>query len=358
MITKKVSKRDMLKRIFIFAIALMCACSQKDTSMPEVGYLSLNINPAAVAGDLDIFDFNLRIINGDVVVLDEKIADLPEEINLLAGIYTIEAYSINFSDPKFETPLYFGSTIVRIESGKTTSASLICALANAGVKVVWMEDFSILYNNYQARIDCATDGYLIYSSSEARIGYFLPGEISITISADGTIIDGGVLNLEARDMVTLIMHPKETASGGLIIDITIDYTTNDREVNIIVDPENTINSQSNPYTIDEAIKRQNENDVWITGYIVGVKPLTNSDYNFWDIDKWRTNNIVIADDISETDSYKVIFVELPNRVAWRNINLLDHPDNLHKKILIRGNLRSYYTRAGIRAIIGDPVFID
>jgi len=336
-----------MQKIFILLILLvfaMYSCSEKETEK-ENGFLTLNISQSAsLKADIVITDFTLRILSGSVEILKERIGDLPEQIALPAGIYTVEAYSVEFSEPKFEMPLYYGKTIIEIESGETSTASLVCSLGNAGIRIVWQEIFSTLFATYQAQIDC-NEGYLVYSSNETRTGYFLPGTVTVTIHADGQAINGGTFNIAARDMATVIMQPKEAPTGELTIEITIDDTVNNRELEIIVDPDNIANSETNPYTIAKAIEQQGENAKWITGYIVGSKPSVGYDFVSG---IWQNTNIVLADNLNETDDRNVIFVELLT-AAYRNpLNLITNPANIHRKILIKGNLIQYQSRAGLR----------
>ena len=339
--------------IIFLSLFVICACS-KAPEEKGIGYLTLNIHQStSVKSNVEINDLFLRIIEGRAELLNGRIGDLPAEIALPAGTYTVEAYSKEFSDPKFETPLYSGKTTVDVEAGKISEASLVCSQGNAGIKVVWSGDFAKLFHSYAAQIVC-NEGYLYYSSEEERTGYFLPGTVSVSILADGQTINGGTIALAARDMVTTYLKPKyeETPAGGMTIDITIDETVNEREVEIIVDPDqtgnqNSENSETNPYSIAEALVKQGESGVWITGFIVGAKP--SSDYDFTNAAKWQDTNIVLADNVTETNDAKVIFVSLTSlSTTQRNkLNLIASPDNLHKRITVKGNLTTYFSRAGL-----------
>ena len=349
--------------LLIFTLFMMCACS-KTPQEKGIGYLTLNVSQSAISkSGIEIEDFTLRINDGQVDVLKKRISELPAEIELPAGTYTIEAYSIEFTDPKFDEPLYSGITTVEIEAGETSEVSLVCSQGNAGIKVVWSENFPSLYDTYYVQIYCDAETYLHYSSTEERTGYFLPGTVSVIIHADGQTINGGTITLAARDMVTAHLRPKyeDTPSGDLTIVITIDETVNEREVEITVDPNNngnpdSDNSVTNPYNIAQAIEKQGERGVWISGYIVG-SITTTSDYDFANPDKWNNTNIVLADDITETDSYKVIFVELVSGSQYRNnLNLKDKEEVLHRKVLLRGNLLIYQSRSGLRNLSGGFSF--
>jgi len=334
--------------LLILSLFVISTCS-KAPEEKGTGYLSLNINKStSLKSGIEIEDFTLCISNGSVDVLKERIGDLPDEIALPVGTYTIEAYSKEFFDPKFEEPFYTGKTTVEIEAGETKEASLVCSQGNAGVKVVWSGEFSTLFTTYYAQVDC-NEGYLHYQSDEERTGYFLPGTVSFSIMADGKNIYGGSLVLAARDMLTATLKPKieDDPSGGLTISISIDETVNNREVEIIFDPntgnQGGDNSETNPYNISEAIVKQGENGVWVMGYIVGA----SSAQNFVSGTKQATI-IVLADDAAETNYTKTILVQLQSGTdQQKDLNLVENPDNLYQKVAIKGNLALYYSRPGL-----------
>ena len=326
--------------LFVLLLFMMCACSKKE--MPDekaTGYLTLNISKdASLKADVELIDFVLRISNSQAVeVLRERIGDLPDQIVLPVGGYTVEAYSAIFSEPMFDKPCYFGKTDIMIEVGETTEASLVCSQSNAGIKVVWSDSFSDLFSNYEAQITCEA-GYLIYSPTETRTGYFLPGTVFISIIVDEQTINGGSITLAAKDMVTLTLQPKETPAGNLSINFSIDETVNNREIEIIIDPEYTgENSETNPYSVAQALTRPDETGVWVVGYIVGART-TGS----WS--PTATSNIVIADVAGETDLAKTMAIQLPTGAIRDELNIVDNPTNIDKKILVKGNLVSYFGR--------------
>jgi len=348
--------------LLIIPVFMICACS----IVPKekgIGYLTLNISQStSIKAGIETEDYVLRINDGHVDVLKKRIGDLlADAIELPAGTYTIDVYSIEFSDPKFEMPFYSGKTTVAIEAEETSEVSLVCSQGNAGIKVVWSDDFSTHFETYDAQIIC-NEGYLHYSSTEERTGYFLPGTVSVIINADGQTINAGNIILAARDIVTAYLQLKIEEippDGSLSINISIDETVNNREVEITVDPDsnnnqNSDNNESNPYNIAEAIERQGENGVWVTGYIVGAKPSTG--YIFVVESNWQTTNLVLADDINETNDRNVIFVELQTGTYRNSLNLVNNPTHLHRKVLLKGNLLLYQSRAGLRNLSDNIYF--
>ncbi|MDY0404833.1 DUF6359 domain-containing protein [Virgibacillus sp. 179-BFC.A HS] len=87
----------------------------------------------------------------------------------------------------------------------------------------------------------------------------------------------------------------------------------------------------------------NSGDASVKGYIVGhVKSTDNvtqtatDDYNF-----------AIADAVSETDTGKMLYVQLPKnlRADW---GLQTNPQHLGEKVIVSGNLQAYFSHAGLK----------
>ena len=338
----------MCRQVF-FLIFLVLACSDTEQQRENAsGYLLLNIvRNVSLKAEVDTQEFILRVSSARSEVFKERIGALPAQITLPVSSYIVEVYSMDFAEPRFEAPFYYGRTIVEVEPDTENEAMIVCAQGNAGVKIVWSNDFSDAFSTYQAHISC-THGYLNYSATEIRTGYFLPGSITISIMADGQTINAGTMSLSAQDMITVNLHPNSSLSGNLALAMAFDNTLNEREVDIIISPI-APNSETNPYTVAQAIERQGEDDVWVSGFIVGSKPSVGYDFVNG---QWQNTNIVIADDIFETNEHNVVFVELSTAALRNNIGITggNNHERLHRQVVIKGNLRTYQSRAGLRNI--------
>ncbi|MDE6366584.1 MAG: hypothetical protein K2L33_03270, partial [Muribaculaceae bacterium] len=61
-------------------------------------------------------------------------------------------------------------------------------------------------------------------------------------------------------------------------------------------------------------------------------------------------NILLAVDPTETDPAKMVPVQLVAGTDIRQqLNLIDNPDNLGKKVKIEGKLEKYFARPGIKS---------
>ena len=110
-----------------------------------------------------------------------------------------------------------------------------------------------------------------------------------------------------------------------------------------------------PYNVAAGISLQSEQPTaWVQGYIVGaVRNGTSSVSSNGDV-LWNgpfdsSTNVVIADDPGCHEISQCIFVNLPSGKPLRTqVNLLDNPGNLGKKLAVLGKLRTYFGQPGLR----------
>ena len=120
------------------------------------------------------------------------------------------------------------------------------------------------------------------------------------------------------------------------------------EPNLPHDPDAT---RLDTLSIAEGIKLQNKGEQpYIRGYIVGYyngsSPIFNPSPEQMQSSR-ASNNVILADHIEETDWHNVIIVDLPTKTALRsNVNLKDNPQNLHRRLTVKGTLREYKDNTG------------
>lgn len=116
------------------------------------------------------------------------------------------------------------------------------------------------------------------------------------------------------------------------------------------DPPRIPGSKRSPYTVIQAQEYQGRTNVWVEGYIVGS--FNNSINNFISgVEGAVSSNIALADTPGETNTDKMIPVQLPSSGSIRNtLNIPDNPGNINRKVKIRGNLGTYLSAPGLRDI--------
>lgn len=109
-------------------------------------------------------------------------------------------------------------------------------------------------------------------------------------------------------------------------------------------------SKKDPFTVAEVQSGMEHSQVWVEGYIVGS--FTSSTMNSFlpgATPESNSANLALADTPDETDREKVIPVQLSSGTSVReDLNLVDNPDKLNRKVKIKGNIASYYSVMGLR----------
>ncbi|RNC65869.1 fimbrillin family protein [Proteiniphilum sp. X52] len=109
-------------------------------------------------------------------------------------------------------------------------------------------------------------------------------------------------------------------------------------------------SKKKPFTVAEAQTNQGKTGVWVEGFIAGSTSGNSMNHFTPDVSEASNSNIVLADAPDETDTDKMIPVELGSGNIRAAVNLRENPDNLNKKVKIRGDLETYYRVPGLRDI--------
>jgi len=114
-------------------------------------------------------------------------------------------------------------------------------------------------------------------------------------------------------------------------------------------PPSIPGSKRSPYTVSEAQEHQGKASIWVEGYIVGS--FDGSINKFIPGTTGAKNtNLALADNQDETDTDKMIPVELPSSGTIREaLNLVSKPENFNKKVKIKGNLIEYYGAPGLKS---------
>src|SRR3954470_9590587 len=106
-------------------------------------------------------------------------------------------------------------------------------------------------------------------------------------------------------------------------------------------------------SVSEAITN-NSGTTTVEGYIVGVTKSGNGGDASYTHNAPFTSatNMAMADSPNETDPSKILSVQLPSGSIRTALNLVDHPENLSKKIQITGSLEAYFSVPGLKSPTG------
>ena len=185
--------------------------------------------------------------DGSVVKEFPSAASLPASIELENGSYTVEA-SYGSELPKSrEVFLSKGSQQVNVQAN-TQAVQLTCEPTCAKVKVNFGADMDKYFSDYKVsfytealKLDAAvwakgdTDPWYLLVN---KAGEEVSAKIELTAKAAYTIPGGMIIRsytLSPNKGWTLNVNPKYNASNGQLgLTITIDTSTNDHEVDIVV----------------------------------------------------------------------------------------------------------------------------
>ena len=252
----KISIDQIIKRLLIPAVVLPLAFSSCDKEQfdgegdGEEGYVRLRLNndlqPVTVTktGDEIIYCVDLTDSQGAVVQSYTDHTQIPEQIKLKRGDYTVTAYNGEQAEAGFDTPYYAGDTTVSIQTANLTTAEVVCRLANTKVSVGFSDAVKNNFTEYAVTVSNGTDeGALIYAEDETRAGYFkTTGQLTWTVNLvnnQGTPFTTGqtILDVKPREHYRLYFDVDETGNpsdGGVSVTITVDDATNDRDHDIDV----------------------------------------------------------------------------------------------------------------------------
>ncbi len=108
-------------------------------------------------------------------------------------------------------------------------------------------------------------------------------------------------------------------------------------------------SDETSYTVSQAKASVGEEDVWVSGYIVGGD-LTSASASFEAPFSSKTN-LLLGSRTSSSDREACIAVQLPSGKVRDDVNLVDNPNMLGKKVCFKGDIvESYFGITGLKNV--------
>lgn len=347
----------MKKILILFSAAASlvgaASCQELMQSFGRQGILQIRFAdgtvPATKAAFPDTNDFILTITDSKGnSVFDGKYGAVDENLKLDEGTYTVSARSCDFSSPLFDTPQYGDTQVAAIKAGKTTVVTLACVQMNAGIRLIIDPGFLTAYPNAVLYLK-ASSGRLMYSYSERRIAFFLPGTVNLDMVDGGSERTVFTTRLEPQQILTLgVVAGSEATKGG--VRVQVDTSRNWTSDSFVLGGGGGSGSATSAaYNVEEARQHTGDEDVWVYGYIVGGD-LSSSKCSFSPPFSSRTN-IVIANKTSVTEKSLCLSVQLAKGSIRDALNLVDHPELVGSQVYLKGDIvESYYGIPGIQNI--------
>lgn len=352
---------------FKITIAAICAalclfsCDfnlHRQETGPGFGYLKLRFpgsGPVSKAyGEIpDTSEFRIRIVSSNgQAVFNGFYYDIPENLELPPGRYSVSAVSCEFNEPLFDCPQYGYATDVEITSGKTSCVILDCAQTNAGVRLLFDPEFRSAYPSAQIYISCPS-GRLLFGYAEKRTAYFLPGTINVSLFEGNSGRSIASRSVKAQEMLILKLHSNDLIAEAEGLEFQLDTSVTRINEDIYWGFQGSSSTGGLPdaaaISVPLAGSHIGEKGVWVSGYIAGLsKSSSSSEFQ----SPFSSNtNLLLSPTANNTDRESCIAVELPKGDIRDALNLREHPGYLNRKIRIKGNIEeSYFGLVGLKKI--------
>ena len=348
-----------MKKCFVLLAAVSCQMLGTPDQVSEKGELRISFNDdnltRVVEQMPDTSDFLLTVSGPEgEIIYDGVYGDSPESIMVDAGSYTIYVRSCDFTRPAFAAPQYGDEQCVVVPSGGVADVRLTCVQMNAGILL--KVDESFLRNCPDAALFLKSSaGKLMYGYSEKRIAYFPPGTVSLMMSENGA--DRVLFTRELQPRTVLEVHVSAADGSGQSaqesIRVAVDTSRIWNTESYVIGGGGSSgkgDSVSDALTVSQALASVGEEGVWVNGYIVGGD-LTSSSASFEAPFSSRTN-IILGPRSSTSSRSSCLSVSLPAGEIRDDINLVDNPHLLGRKVCVKGDIvEAYYGMPGLKNLV-------
>ncbi|MDE6148340.1 MAG: DUF4493 domain-containing protein [Bacteroidales bacterium] len=214
-------------------------CNQEEYSDKVIGVKSGDEGTSAV----DINEFEV-IINSSTGSYTKSFLykDVPSMLELSAGSYTVSAHSpnINSGMAAWNSPEYAGSKTFEVAVGKISTVDLACSLSNMKVSINCSDKFLNELSDFVITVSQETSS-LTWQRQEvidSKAGYFPVAPLTVFVSGTRAIdnstatVTFKITNVAAKDHH--VINIDATTTGSSKFELSIDTTTNDKNVEITV----------------------------------------------------------------------------------------------------------------------------
>ena len=197
------------------------------------------VTKAVNAGEFDAFlttsDYRISILQeADTMHVYERFDEMPAEVELKEGAYTLIAEKGNNLPAAFENPYFAGSVDFSIRADMSTPIDVTCTLANARITVEYTDDFKEAYSDYTVLLSSAfTSNDLEIAKGETRPAYLQVAkegsELGVAIrlkkvneEEEKTYHVPTPLSIERRQNIRLIFKTDGAALEGIGLEVLLD----------------------------------------------------------------------------------------------------------------------------------------
>lgn len=214
-------------------------CNQEEYSDKVIGVKSGDEGTSAV----DINEFEV-IINSSTGSYTKSFLykDIPSMLELSAGSYTVSAHSpnINSGMAAWNSPEYAGSKTFEVAVGKISTVDLACSLSNMKVSINCSDKFLNELSDFVITVSQETSS-LTWQRQEvidSKAGYFPVAPLTVFVSGTRAIDNStATVKFQIKDVAAKdhhVINIDATTTGSSKFELSIDTTTNDKNVEITV----------------------------------------------------------------------------------------------------------------------------
>lgn len=188
-------------------------------------------------------EMNLRISSIDGLYSNTwpSVADYPLREPLRPGSYMVEVLSSN-TDEGFDSPYFYGSRRVELQSGDNVTADVECRLANSVFMLEYSSEITGYFQSVGVTLHSAGGGFVSYPVGESRPAYINAGSVSVimdvtTMSGEqAEFIATTVDNALPGNLYEIDLGLRENASGVPEIVLSFDDRISTDDVVVALTP--------------------------------------------------------------------------------------------------------------------------
>ena len=271
--------KQLYNLLLILTTVFFFACQEDDemSSLSGKGYLRLQVGQnAELTTKAD--EYNSERIAVYIKDSENKIVkqttDFDAEwkatdIELSPGEYTIEAESYGWDGEAGEDKAYYkGSTTVTIEKDKSTTAEVVCYLANVKVTVAFEQDFLTALGDGTITVQVQNvNGQTTYKamdfskSAEKQVAYFAATDIDVkyTVTTDKGKNEGTrkIREVKAKDHYILNFRLAQQGTENVTVKVDPTMTLYEYTFNVSPEAKNTALLSANAWAKFAYLKAEN-----------------------------------------------------------------------------------------------------
>ncbi|MBO4633752.1 MAG: PCMD domain-containing protein [Bacteroidales bacterium] len=252
--------RRLTKVLSVLLVLLAAAaCSNREQLPLQEGFLTVSLSPdietvPMVKGQAGapVQTFSLEVTpkgGGQSVVVEDYRTLAGSPLRLVAGNYTVRAFSGTQSATAWNLPSYEGTTDIRIKPDQVNTAVIDVSLVTTMVTVSFEENTADFFSDYQVTVATENSEALVFNNRTGSVrdtAYFrasaLDWELRMVNTAGGTYHLGPVKieHVQPRQHYQLHFSIEEYTknAGGGVVRLSVDDSTVTREYQLCLDFDN------------------------------------------------------------------------------------------------------------------------